>query len=111
MLLIGKPIEIKTLPDLIKYYERKSQQIADNFEERARWGHRQRDAFELAMIKEFLLYLYGLDKDVEIARMEQASQVAWQRVMKYINYAADEAKRHVSDREIEDDEWEEGEED
>ena len=107
--MIGKPIEIKTLPDLVKYYERRSQQIADNFEERARWGHRQRDAFEFSMIKEFLLYLYGLDKDVEIARMEQASAVAWQRVMKYINFAADEAKRHISDPEVEDDEWEEGE--
>ena len=101
-------IPIKTVPDLIRHYERKSQQIADNFEERARWGHRQRDAFELSMIKEFLLFLYGLDKDVEIAKMEQASALAWQRVMKYINYAADEARRHISDQEIEDDEWEEG---
>ena len=29
-------------------------------------------------------------------------------MMKYINYAADEARRHISDQEIEDDEWEEG---
>ena len=100
-------IPIKTVPDLIRHYERKSQQIADNFEERARWGHRQRDAFELSLIKEFLLLLYGLDKDEEIARMEQNSAIAWQRVMKHVSYAMDEIKRHVP----EDGNWEEGEED
>ena len=103
----GKTIPIKTVGDLISHYERRAQRIADNFEERARWGHRQHDAYELAMVKEFLNLLYGLDEKEEIRRMKQASDLAWMRVRKYVEHAMDEIVRHCPEDPEED--LEEGE--
>ena len=87
-------IPIKTLPDLINYYERRMEKISEHYEQRALWGHATWDSHEISMIKEFLNFLYGLDRDVEIVRMKQKSDLAWQRVMKYIRLASHEAEKH-----------------
>lgn len=102
----GKTIPIKTLPDLIRHYERQAEKIADHFQERAIWGHATWDSHELSMVKEFLNYLYALDRDEEIKQMKERSELAWQRVMKYVRAAYFEVGLHCPQPEPE-----EGEED
>ena len=100
----GKTIPIKTLPDLIRHYERRQQQIADHYNQRAVWGHAKWDSHELAMVNEFLHFLYGLDRDEEIKQMQQTMDLAWKRMYKYLRPAYYEACVHCPEQEEGDDE-------
>ena len=103
----GKTIPIKTLPDLISYYERRLQKIADHYQERARWGHGALDTHEITLIKEFLNLMYGLDRDEEIEQLKQKMELTFERFRKYISLAYHEVDQYCRTRE----EREEGEED
>lgn len=99
----GMTIPIKTLPDLIDYYERRAQKIADHYQQRAVWGHSSWDNHELELIKEFLNLLYGLDRDEEIEQLKRKTELAWQRMYKYIRPAFYEVVLHCRNAEEEKD--------
>lgn len=103
-------LEIKTVGDLINHYEERAQKIADNFEIRSKFGYSQHDAYKLAMIKEFLNFLYGLDETEEIRRMKRSSELAWMRVRRYVDGAMNEISRHLPEdlEDLEEDPDEEG---
>jgi len=100
-------LEIKTVGDLINHYEERAQKIADSFEIRSKFGYSQHDAYKLAMIKEFLNFLYGLDETEEIRRMKRSSELAWMRVRRYVEGAMNEISRHLPE-DLEEDPDEEG---
>ena len=88
-------MDIKTIKYLINHYEERSQKISDNFEIRSKFGYSQHDTYKLAMIKEFLNFLYGLDETEEIRRMKRSSELAWMRVRRYVEGAMNEISRHL----------------